>query len=183
MEPLVGSNNMLFAPLPENEVLRLQALHALNILDTQPDLRFDCITRFAAEKLEAPICLITFIDTDRQWFKSTWGTNAKEMPREYSICAHAICETVDHHPRGRIYEIPDTHMDSRFFDNPQVVGEPWLRSYISFALQSESGLNIGTICLVDTRPRSFNDDEIDLIIELGFMVENLVCGQRPDKYH
>lgn len=174
---------MLFAPVPQNEISRLQALHALKILDTQPDVRFDCITRFAAEKLEVPICLITFIDADRQWFKSSWGIEAIEMPRDYSMCAHAICETTNNHPRGRVYEINDTHTDSRFFDNPQVVGDPWLRSYISFVLQSESGMNIGTLCLVDTRPRKFDDDEIDLIIELGSMAEELVCGPRPSNSH
>lgn len=174
---------MLFAPQPQNEVLRLQALHSLNILDTQPDVRFDCITHFAVDKLEVPICLITFIDADRQWFKSSWGIDAKEMSRDYSICAHAICETINNHPRGRVYEIQDAHNDSRFFDNPLVTAEPWLRSYISFVLQSESDMNIGTLCLVDSRPRKFDDDEIDLIIELGSMVEKLVNTPRPSVRH
>jgi GAF domain-containing protein len=168
---------MLHAPVPHNELSRLQALFALNILDSSPDVRFDCITRFAAEKLEVPICLITLIDANRQWFKSTCGIETTEIPRDLSICAHAICETTNNHPRGRVYEISDTYDDSRFFDNPQVTGDPWIRSYISFLLQSESGMNIGALCLADTRPRKFDDDEIDLIIELGSMAEDLMNGR------
>jgi GAF domain-containing protein len=163
--------------VPYNEPSRLQALCALHILDSSSDVRFNCITRFAAEKLEVPICLITLIDANRQWFKSACGIEAREIPRDLSICAHAICETTNNHPRGRVYEITETFDDSRFFDNPQVTGDPWIRSYISFVLKSESGMNIGTLCLVDTRPRKFGDDEIDLIIELGLMAEELMNGR------
>ncbi len=169
---------MLHAPIPGNEISRLQALHALKILDTQADVRFDCITRFAAEKIGVPICLITLIDSERQWFKSTWGIDAKEIPRDLSICAHAICETTNNHLRGRVYEVCDTHEDSRFFDSPLVTESPFVRSYISFVLQSNSGVNIGTLCLVDVRPRKFDNNEIDLLIELGSMSEDLVNGRQ-----
>ena len=168
---------MLYAPIPPNELNRLEALRSLNILDTPPDVRFDCITQFAVQKLEVPICLITFIDKDRQWFKSAWGVDTNELPRDLSICAHAICETKSKHPRGRIYEISDLKDDSRFFDNPQVADEPWIRSYISFVLRSDSCMNIGTFCLVDLKPRKFDDDEIDLIVELGLMAEELTNGR------
>lgn len=168
---------MLFPPISQNEASRLAALRALEILDTSPDVRFDCITRLVAEKLQVPIALITLIDSDRQWIKSAWGIESTEIPRDISICAHAICETTSIHPWGRIYEICDTNEDSRFFDSPLVVGEPWVRSYISFVLQSDSGMNIGTLCLVDTQPRRFDNDEIDLLVELGSMVEDLVNGR------
>ncbi len=172
---------MLSASLPENEPHRLVALHALNILDSSPDVRFDCITSFATEKLDVPICLITFIDAERQWFKSMCGIDATEVHRDISICAHAICEITNNHPRGRIFEVSDTLDDSRFFDNPQVVNKPWVRSYIGFVLQTDSGMNVGTFCLVDKRPRKFDDDEIDLIIELGSMAEDLVNGHYSNK--
>ncbi len=102
----------------------------------------------------------------------------KEISRDISICAHAICELTSNHPWGRIYEICDTSEDSRFFDSPLVVGEPWVRSYISFVLQSDSGMNIGTLCLVDTQPRRFDNDEINLIVELGSMAEDIVNGRQ-----
>ena len=168
---------MLLPPIPENETNRLEALYALNILDTQPDIRFDCITRFAAEKLEVPICFIGLIDMKRQWFKSAYGIDVTEVSRNISICAHAICETTNNHPRGRVYEVSDTYEDSRFFDSPLVVNEPWVRSSLSFVLQCELEMNIGTLCLLNTRARKFNDDEIDLFIELGSIAEKLVNGR------
>jgi len=175
---LVGAKYVIPPPpIPQNESSRLVALRALEILDTSPDVRFDSVTRFAAEKLQVPIALITLIDSDRQWFKSAWGIESIEISRDISICAHAICETTSIHPWGRIYEICDTNEDSRFFDNPLVVGEPWVRSYISFVLQSDSGMNIGTLCLVDTRPRRFGNNEIDLIVELESIAEDLANGR------
>ncbi len=169
--------SLIVASFPENELHRLQALHALDVLDTPPDIRLDCITRFAAEKLEVPICLVTLMDVDRQWFKSAWGIDATEVPRDISICAHAICEVTSRNPKERIYEIYDTKEDSRTFGNPQVVGKPWVRFYISYVLQTDSGMNIGTLCLVDTRARKFTDDEKQLVIELGSMTENLINGR------
>ena len=115
---------MIFPTIPQNEASRLVALRALNILDTPPDIRFDCITRFAAEKLAVHICLITFIDSDRQWFKSAWGIEVTEISRDISICAHAICETTSNHAFVRVCEISDTIDDSRFFESPLVVGSP-----------------------------------------------------------
>ncbi|MDH3607849.1 MAG: hypothetical protein OEQ24_01235 [Gammaproteobacteria bacterium] len=93
---------MLFPSIPQNESSRLATLHALNILDTSPDIRFDCITRFAAEKLAVPICLNSFIDSDRQRFKSAWGIEATEFSRDIPICAHAICETTINHALGAL---------------------------------------------------------------------------------
>ena len=165
---------MLYASFPENEINRLEALHSLNILDSQADARFDCITRFAAQKLDVPICLITLIDADRQWFKSAWGVDSTEVPRDISICAHAICDISSNTPSERIYEIANTNDDSRFFDSPLVIRDPWVRSYISFVLQSYAGMNIGTLCLLDTQPRKFDENEKYLIVELGKMVENLI---------
>ena len=78
---------MLFPPLPRNEADRMRAVHALNILDSIPDIRFDSITRYLAEKLGVPICLVSIIDQDRQWFKSAYGIEASEMSRNISICA------------------------------------------------------------------------------------------------
>ncbi len=162
--------------MPQDEFTRLRALHASNLLDTQPDVRFDCITQFAANTLDAPICLITLIDISRQWPKSTYGINKIEIPRKISICAHAICEIKSTNLKDRIYEIYDTKSDIRFFDNPQVAGKPWIRSYISYVLQSESGKNIGTLCLFDTSPRIFTFHERRMVSILGAMVENIIYG-------
>ena len=167
---------MILVPLPNNEVSRLQALYSLNILDTSPDVRLDCITRFLAQKLELPICLITLIDAHRQWFKSAWGFDGSEISRTISICAHAIFECKSSKPSERVAEIYDLKNDIRFFDNPFVKEKDGLRSYISYVIQSDTGLNIGTLCLVGKKPRAFSDSEKDLLIVTGKMVENILNG-------
>ena len=106
---------MIFAPTPEDEFLRMQDLRSLNILDTPQDVRFDCIARFAAQLLDAPICLISMIDVDRQWFKSTYGLEDIELPRNTSICGHAICTVKVDAMFDRIFEVCDTKEDKRFF--------------------------------------------------------------------
>ena len=172
---------MLVPSTPKNEAERLAALQSLNILDTGPDLRFDCITRFVAEKLDVPICFIGLIDSKRQWFKSAYGIDATYVSRDISICAHAIYEVVSSHPKDRVYEVPDTHEDIRFFDSPLVVSRPKVRSSISFVLQCAMKMNIGTLCILNTRPRTFDNDEINLLIELGLMAEDLVNGRQLSK--
>ena len=167
---------MILAPLPDDEASRLQALHSLHILDTPPDARLDCITRFISEKLKVPISLITFIDTHRQWNKSTWGMDLTESIRSHSICAHAICGITSTNPNDRIYEIYDLKSDIRFFDSPLVVGTPKLRSYIGFVMQSESNKNIGVLCLAGREARIYTQEEKELIIVVGLMVENIIKG-------
>ena len=165
---------MLFPPVPENESIRLQALRELNLLDTQPDERIDIITKFACYFLNAPICLVSLVDENRQWFKSCEGLNVKETPRYMSFCAHAICHTSTLNSDSRIFEVCDTYIDSRFKDNPLVLKAPGIRYYIGYVLQSESKMNLGTFCIIDTVPRKFSESEKDLLKALGVMVENLL---------
>lgn len=167
---------MKIVPLPNNEFIRLRDLHALNILDTQPDARFDYVAKFAALMLEAPICFIAFLDKKRQWFKATHGINSSGSDRNISICSHAIYSVTSHKPRERIFEIQDTTTDYRFFDNPFVIEEPFAQSYISYVLQSNLGNNIGTLCLLDTIPRQYGASKKQLLILLGSMIENILYG-------
>ncbi len=165
---------MIACPIPENEFLRLRDLRAINILDTAPDLRFELAVSFLASKLNAPMVLITLIDANRQWFKAAYGVEAQEVPRNISICAHAICEVTESNPDDRLYEISDLKADLRFFKNPLVADEPKCRSYISYVLQSESGKNIGTLCVVDVQARLFTAKEKALIIHVGQVVDELI---------
>ena len=168
---------MIAASLSDNELGRIHALHALNILDTQSDERFDSITRFAAHGFNVPISLVSLVDTKRQWFKSKYGLDKQQTPRTQSFCAHAILNDVTNALESRIFEIYDTHNDARFKENPLVVGEPWMRSYIGYILQSESKMNLGTLCLIDTKPKQFTDGEKYLLMILGTMAENLINGK------
>ena len=165
---------MQLAPLPNNEFTRAQALRATNILDTTSDIRFDLITHYASHCFSAPICAVSLIDTNRQWFKSVYGINIAEAPRSISMCAHAIYEITSHTPAERIFEINDTVIDFRFVDNPYVTQSPGVRSYISYVIQSKTGENIGTFCIVDTKPRIFEAHEKRLLISLGEILENLI---------
>jgi GAF domain-containing protein len=168
---------MIAAPIPDNEFVRLQALRSLKILNTQQDPRFDAIAQFAAYLLGAPISTISFVNANCAWFKSAYGLDIKEVPRKTSICAHIISENNSRNPLRRIYEISDLSKDERFHDNPLVSNGFKLRSYISYVLQSESGMNIGTLCVFDTVPRNFSEGKKGVLILLGTMVENLLNGR------
>ena len=174
---------MIVCPIPNNEYSRLQALHALQILDTGPDLRFDLIINHMAREFDVPIALITLIDSNRQWFKAAHGVDVTQIPRNISVCAHAICEIKSKIPAERVYEIRDLSADVRFFDNPQVADEPNARAYISYILQSDSGKNIGSLCLVDTKVRTYTDREKEILVGIGILVDKLINGLRPAQVH
>lgn len=125
---------------------RLAVLHQFNVLDTPKEQEFDDIVRIAAEVLEAPIVAINLIDEARQWFKAEIGLGIREMPLEDSICKHAILE-----PGGMV--VLDTRDDPRFTCNPLVTGEPGIRFYAGELLTSSEGLPLGTLCVLDTKPR------------------------------
>ena len=161
------------APLPENERRRLAALRELTILDTEPDERFDRITRLAAAMFDVPIALVSLVDQDRQWFKSCIGLGVKETSRDLAFCAHAIL--------GReVMVVPDAFLDSRFADNPLVTGEPRIRFYAGCPLTLAGQSRVGTLCILDTRPRELDATKISLLEDLGRLVEQeLLAASSP----
>lgn len=167
---------MTAASLPDNEWLRLKALRDLGILDSPVEAKYDCITQFLARGLNVPICLISLVDKDRQWFKSAQGLDLSETPRQHSICAYAILGTHSRNIDGRFFEVYDTYKDFRFNDNPLVYGGPKIRSYLGYVLQSDSQMNLGTLCVIDTKPRAFSYDEKYLLMIHGTMIETLMHG-------
>src|SRR5580693_4864027 len=142
---------MQIAPLPANENSRIACLRLLNILDTQPEERFDRITRMAKRLFSVPIAQVTLIDTNRQWFKSSIGVSDRETSRDFSFCAHAILGE-------GIMHVSDASQDDRFFDNPLVTGAPNIRFYAGCPLQVGAE-NLGTLCVIDDKPREFDDEE------------------------
>lgn len=149
---------------PDNENARLAALHALNILDTQAEERFDRITRMAKRVFAVPIATVTLVDEDRQWFKSKIGIEATEAPRATSFCGHAILQ---HQP----FVIEDASLDPRFQDNPSVTGEPFIRFYAGCPLRSVDGYALGTLCVVDHEPRQLQPEDLETLMDLAHMVE------------
>lgn len=146
---------MTAAPLPRNEAKRLDALRSLLILDTPPEERFDRISAFAAKEFDVPIALVSLVDRDRQWFKSTIGIEMCETPRDVSFCAHAIT-------KSSALVVPDALRDPRFADNPLVTGHPYIRFYAGAGLRLPYGQVVGTLCIMDRRPREF--DKLDVAI-------------------
>ena len=156
---------MLAPPLPEDELARLQVLHALCILDSGPEERFDRLTRMARRVFSTPIALVSLVDLNRQWFKSCQGLGVNETGRDVSFCGHAILG-------DEIFVIPDATGDSRFADNPLVTGEPHIRFYAGCPLKVSRGAKVGTLCIIDQQPRSFDSADAQALRDLASMVED-----------
>lgn len=155
---------MLAPNEPDNESTRIQVLQGLNLLDSAPEERFDRLTRLAKRLFNVPIALVTLVDKDRQWFKSCVGLNATETPRSVSFCGHAIL-------KNELLLVPDATQDERFHDNPLVIGEPNIRFYAGYPLTVPNGNKMGTLCLIDTKPRELDDEERGLLRDLAGMAE------------
>ncbi len=135
------------ASIHPKQTERLVALRGLQILDTPREARFDQIVELAAAICETPIAVMNLIDENRQWFKSEVGLGVRETPLETSICSHIILQ-------NDFTMVPDTMNDQRFCDNPLCFDEPNLRFYAGALLITDDGLPIGTLCVLDTKPRT-----------------------------
>lgn len=152
------------AALPEGEEQRLEALRLLALLDSEPEERFDRLARLAAGLLEAPISLLTLVDRDRQWFKSRIGLQLVETSRDASFCAHAILAEEP-------MVVADALHDDRFADSPLVAGPPHVRFYAGCPLTLPDGHALGTLCVLDTRPRQLTPEQRRLLRDLADLVE------------
>lgn len=139
-------------PIPSNEKERLDALHSYRIVNTTPEERFDSLTQIAAYICDSSIALISLIDTNRLWFKSKIGMKDFEIPRDVSFCQYTITQ-------DEIFEIENALMDERFQNNPYVLGPPNIRFYAGTPLKTPEGFNIGTLCVLDTEPKSLNSKQ------------------------
>jgi len=156
---------------PADEVARLQRLRELNVLDTAPERRFDRLTELAATIFDVPIALVSLVDEDRQWFKSKVGLDADETSREISFCGHAILQE-------DALVVADTLADERFADNPLVCGHPDIRFYAGHPLDDGNGHKMGTLCLIDHRPRALGDAERQRLRALARLVEAEIARGR-----
>ncbi len=143
---------MQSASMPKDEAERLQALFEYHVLDTDPEEAFDQLTELVASICDVPIALVSLIDEKRQWFKSHHGLDATETPRELAFCAHAILQ-------DDVFEIPDSSRDNRFCDNPLVTGDPNVAFYAGAPLKGRDGHNVGTLCVIDHKPKMLTDDQ------------------------
>ncbi|GAA5035861.1 sensor histidine kinase [Marivirga lumbricoides] len=152
---------------PENEEKRLEELYRFKILDTATEKDFDDVVELASIICEVPISLITMIDASRQWFKSKKGIDWSETERDISFCGHAIYQ-------NDLFIIEDATKDERFTDNPLVINDPSIRFYAGMPLTTENGYNLGTLCVIDSKPKTLNKSQKTALEILSNQVSRLI---------
>ena len=143
-------DEMATALAPLDEIARLAVLQGYGVLDSPPDPRADVFVKLAADLYDAPISLVSLVDKDRQWFKAATGLDATETPRGLSFCAHAILNP------SEVMVVEDATLDPRFKDNALVVGKPGIRFYAGAPILSPNGYPLGTLCVIDDKPRQLD---------------------------
>ena len=149
--------------IPPDEQQRMAAVKRYDILDTPPDGAFDRITAMAARRFNAPISIISVVDHDRIWFKSNHGAPVDQIPRDPGLCASAILSPVP-------YVLTNAKIDPRSLANPLVAGELGLRFYAGVPLRTSDGYNLGTLCVIDTKPRPIDENQIEDLKDLASVV-------------
>ena len=137
---------MISPAQPCSEDSRLEVLKRYKVLDTLPEEVYDDLVFIASYACAVPIALISFVDCERQWFKSKVGLDALEIPRAISFCGHTILQ-------DDLFIVEDTLIDKRFADNPLVTGDPNIRFYAGAPIKTKSGENVGTVCIIDQVPK------------------------------
>ena len=143
---------MIAPVILENEAERMNELYKYELLDTLYEDEFQDIVLLASRICNVPISLITLVDMNRQWFKAKLGLDASETARNVSFCGHAINQE-------DLFEVEDATTDERFYDNPLVTGEPNIRYYAGMPLITDAGYKIGTLCVIDRKPRQLDEEQ------------------------
>ncbi|KAG2489421.1 hypothetical protein HYH03_012059 [Edaphochlamys debaryana] len=153
------------APPPVNEAERFDYLCGLNVLDTEPEKRYDDITRLCCLVFKCPIALVSLVDKDRQWFKSVQGLTVRQTPRSSSFCAWTL---LPEHPEVLVVE--NALEDIRFRNNPLVLGPPHIRFYAGCPLVAANGMRLGSLCVIDNKPRAFDAESCNMLANMAEMV-------------
>lgn len=146
-----------------DELGRLAALNRYEVLDTPKEPAFDRITALVQKVLDVPICAVSLIDAQRQWLKACVGVGGLELPREIAFCSHTI-------QQREPFLVTDALTDERFRDNPLVVGDPHIRSYVGVPLSTPDGYNVGSLCAADTKIRVFTADQVVMLQSFAALV-------------
>ncbi len=157
-------------PTPANEAERLRTLHSLQVLDTAPDPLLDGLARTAALALNCPAAAISLVDAERRWFKANVGFTRLEIPRDLSICAHALVS-------DGLLEIADVRADPRFAGNPVVMGSDMLRFYAGMPIRLNNHA-LGTLCVIDSTPRQLTEAQRQLLTDLARTAEHWLASRR-----
>jgi len=166
---------MIPANIPPNEAERLDVLNSYNILDSLPEKEYDAITKIASGICNTPIALVSIVDEDRQWFKSRHGLDATETPRDLAFCAHSILQPND------LFIVNDATKDERFFDNPLSTHAPNVIFYAGAPLNSAEGYSLGTLCVIDNKPKDLNESQKESLVLLAAQVVSLLELRKKNK--
>ena len=158
---------MITAQVPVDDEQRLEDLYSYNLLDSKPEDDYDDLVELAGYICGCPISLITLIDKDRQWFKSKRGMDNSETSRKDSFCSHAILN-------NEIMTVVDASVDERFHDNPLVTGKPGIRFYAGSPIISAAGYKLGTICVIDHKPKTLTAEQQKALTQLAKQVSRLL---------
>jgi len=162
-------------PTTAHESARQHALDTYRILDSLPEAAFDDIVQLASVLCDAPIALVSLIDRDRQWSKAKVGLEMREAPRDVAFCDHAI------RTPGMLMEVPNLAQDDRFADNPLVSGPSSLRFYAGMPLVTPGGAAIGTVCVIDSQPRTLTHHQRAALESLARLTMNLLDGHNRER--
>lgn len=165
---------MIPAPIPSNDLDRVNALHEYAIMDSEQESDYDAIVDLASKICDTPISLVTLINEDRQWYKAKTGIDGSETPRELAFCAFTILD-------NELFEVEDTWMDERFLQHPSVDGDPNIRFYAGMPLRSPSGYNLGSLCVIDRVPRKLNEFQRNALSTLSQQVIKLFELRRKNR--
>lgn len=160
------------APRPDNEPERLEALRRYRVLDTPPGQPFEDLALLASHICGTPVALVSLVDADRQWFKARVNFEKPETPREVAFCAHAILG-------NDVFVVPDARADRRFAENPMVAGDAGIRFYAGAPLVTSDGFAVGTLCVMDRKPRTLTAEQTEALRALSRqVVAQLELGRR-----
>ena len=175
-EPGAFTTVRVYLPLSNDDLLtitthesdRVDTLHDMGLLDTAPEEPLDTIVKTAAQVCDAPIALISLVDSDRQWFKAKFGLEATETPRDVAFCAHAI------HQPDQVLVVPDASLDTRFSANQLVLKDPKIRFYAGVPLLASNGHALGTLCVIDHKPHDLDVDQLGKLEQLAKQAEQVI---------
>ena len=163
-------------PVPLDEQARLNALRNSGLANDALDTRLDLLTAHLAAITDFPTCLMTFIDRDHQWVKSAYGFARGSMPRAIAFCNYTLCQEEP-------FMVPNAPADARFAHNPLVTDQPRIRSYFGSPIVTGSGINLGAICLIDTKPRRITPEAVNALRSISQIATQLIEGHHPGLAH
>lgn len=166
-ESVISMNSSLPFPIAPDETQRLAALQRSGLVNSAPEEIFDRLTWLASHTLKAPFALFTTLTSDRQWFKSKHGLDINETPRNWAFCNYTILQ------RG-VFAIENLSGDKRFADNPAVKQDPKFRFYAGAPVVDADGFAFGSLCIMDRKPRSLNEEQTEVLRSLAYLTSEAV---------